>query len=187
MVPQMPESALIIAVPEAELLVKEWRERFDWSAAQGVPAHITILYPFMPPSEITPDVVADLRELFAQFAAIEFTLPETRRFPSVLYLAPSPTEPFKALTAATVERYPNYPPYGGEYADVTPHLTIADRLEAEQLDALEHEFRQQRDAQLPVKARAGEVLLIDNTLGRWETKQSFELAAHLCEGGSPDG
>ncbi len=149
----MIESALIIAVPEAEPLVKALRERFDWSAAQGVPAHITILYPFIPPDKITPEVLAELREFFAQFAAFEFTLPETRRFPAVLYLAPSPAEPFKALTQAVVERYPDYPPYGGEYAEVTPHLTIADRLEAAQLDDFEREFMQQHGAQLPVKTQ----------------------------------
>ena len=91
-----------------------------------MPAHITILYPFMPPDEITPAVLAELREFFAQFAAFEFTLPELRRFPKVLYLAPSPAEPFKALTHAVVERYPDYPPYGGGYSEVIPHLTIAD-------------------------------------------------------------
>jgi hypothetical protein len=173
------ESALIIAVPEAETLVKNLRERFDWSAAQGVPAHITILYPFMPPSEITPEVLADLRDFFAQFATFEFTLPETRRFPSVLYLAPSPAEPVKALMQATVERYPAYPPYGGEYAvsDLTPHLTIADRLEAAQLDAIEREFIQQHGAQLPVKAKANEVWLIENSSGRWEVRAVFRLAA----------
>ncbi len=128
------ESALIIAVPEAEPLVKEWRERFDYSAGVGVPAHITLLYPFMPPGEITPAVAAELRAFCAQFAAFEFTLPELRRFPAVLYLAPSPAEPFKALTHALVERYPGYPPYGGGYSEVIPHLTIADVDEAGQLD-----------------------------------------------------
>jgi hypothetical protein len=120
--------------------------------------------------------LADLREFFAQFEAFEFTLSETRRFPTVLYLAPLPDEPFKALIQATVERYPDYPPYGGEYADVTPHLTIADRLEAEQLDDFEREFMQQHGSQLPVKAQANEVLLIENSSGRWETRQAFELS-----------
>ena len=166
----------IIAVPEAEPLVKALRERFDWSAAQGVPAHITILYPFIPPDKITPEVLADLWEVFAQFAAFEFTLTETRRFPSVLYLAPSPAEPFKALTQAVVASYPEYPPYGGEYADVTPHLTIADKLEAGQLDDFEREFINQHNAQLPVKAKANEVWLIENTSGRWEVRETFELS-----------
>jgi hypothetical protein len=173
---EMSESALIIAVPEAEPLVKDLRERFDWSAAQGVPAHITILYPFIPPDQITPEVLADLREFFAQFAAFEFTLPETRHFPTVLYLAPSPDQPFKALTQAVVERYPDYPPYGGEYADVTPHLTIADRLTAEQLEDFEREFIHQHGSQLPVRAKASEVMLIENTSGIWKTREVFVLA-----------
>jgi hypothetical protein len=175
------ESALIVAMPEAELLVKALRDQFDSSAAAGVPAHITILYPFMPPHTITSEVLVELHDLFAQFAAFEFALTETRRFPEVLYLAPSPAEPFKALTQAVVERYPDYPPYDGEYAvsDLTPHLTIADRLEAAQLDDLEREFMQQHGAQLPVKAKANEVVLIDNASGRWETRQAFKLADKL--------
>ena len=173
------ESALIIAVPEAEPLVKELREHFDWSAAQGVPAHITILYPFIPPNEITSKVLEELREFFARFSAFEFTLPETRRFPDVFYLAPSPAEPIKALTQAVVERYPDYPPYGGEFAvsELIPHLTIADRLEAAQLDDMEREFIHQHGAQLPVKAKAREVLLIENSSGRWEVREAFTLAA----------
>jgi hypothetical protein len=136
-------------------------------------------YPFIPPDKITPEVLADLREFFAQFSAFEFTLTETRRFPAVLYLAPSPTEPFKALTQAVVERYPDYPPYDGEFAvsDLTPHLTIADRLETAQLDDIERELMQ-HGAQLPVKAKANEVVLIENTAGRWETRQAFKLATN---------
>jgi len=170
------ESALIIAVPEAEPLVRVLRERFDPSAAVGVPAHITLLYPFMPPGEITPAVAAELHAFFAQYAAFEFTLPELRRFPEVLYLAPSPAEPFKALTHAVVERYPDYPPYGGGYSEVIPHLTIADMAEAGPLDDIEREFMDQHGAQLPVRAKANEVWLIENTSGRWETRQAFELS-----------
>jgi hypothetical protein len=173
----MFESALIIAVPEAEPLVKALRDQFDYSAGVGVPAHITILYPFLPPHLITPEVIAELRDLFAQPAAFEFTLTETRRFPKVLYLAPSPAEPFKTLAQAVVERYPNYPPYGSKYAEWIPHLTIADRLEAAQLDDFEREFMHQHGAQLPMRAEASEVLLIENTSGRWEVRQTFKLAA----------
>jgi hypothetical protein len=59
---------------------------------------------------------------------------------------------------------------------VTPHLTIADRLEAAQLDNFEREFRQQHGAQLPVRAQANEVLLIENSSGRWETREEFALS-----------
>ena len=169
------ESALIIAAPEAEPLVKAWRERFDSSAATGVPAHITILYPFMPPGEITSVVLAELREFFAQFAAFDFALTELQRFPTVLYLSPLPVEPFKDLISAVVERYPAYPPYGGAFSEVIPHLTIADVDQPEKLDDIEREFLQQHGAQLPVKACVHEVLLLENSSGRWETRQVFGL------------
>ena len=39
-------SGLIIEVPEAETAVAAWRERLDPQAVLGVPAHITVLFPF---------------------------------------------------------------------------------------------------------------------------------------------
>ncbi len=170
------ESALIIAVPEAEPLVKALRDRFDPSAAVGVPAHITILYPFKPPHEITSTVLLELHEFFAHFPAFEFALAELRRFPTVLYLAPSPAERFQALVRAVYERYPETPPYGGAFAEVIPHLTIADVDKAEQLEDIGREFIQLHGAQLPVEAKASEALLIDNASGRWEVRHAFTLA-----------
>ena len=43
------ESALVVLVPEAEGVVKPFRDLHDPSAAAGMPAHITLLYPFKHP------------------------------------------------------------------------------------------------------------------------------------------
>lgn len=59
------ESALIVRVPEAEPLVGTFRDRFDPVARLGVPAHITLLYPFEPPADIDVQVLRDLEDLFA--------------------------------------------------------------------------------------------------------------------------
>jgi hypothetical protein len=40
------ESALVVLVPEAEAATKPFRDQYDPAAAAGVPAHITLLYPF---------------------------------------------------------------------------------------------------------------------------------------------
>ena len=83
------ESALVILVPEAEPLVQAYRERFDPSAALGVPAHITLLYPFIEPEKIDSDILGKVTECFRGFAPIAFSLTEVRRFPAeTLYLAP---------------------------------------------------------------------------------------------------
>ena len=42
------ETALVVLVPEAEAIVGRLRQRYDPSAAVGMPAHITINYPFLP-------------------------------------------------------------------------------------------------------------------------------------------
>jgi hypothetical protein len=45
-------SALIVTIPEAEEAVAPHRAQFDEAAAFGIPAHVTVLFPFMPPSEV---------------------------------------------------------------------------------------------------------------------------------------
>jgi hypothetical protein len=54
------QSALLLAVPAAEAAAGPHRARLDASARDGVPAHITVLYPFLPPAEIGPHVLAGL-------------------------------------------------------------------------------------------------------------------------------
>jgi hypothetical protein len=41
-------SAVLVPVPEAERVVSRYRARLDGAAALGVPAHVTVLYPFVP-------------------------------------------------------------------------------------------------------------------------------------------
>ena len=111
------ESALVILVPEAEPLVRPFRDRFDPSAALGDPAHITLLYPFIAPERIGADTLDKVTECFRGFAPIAFCLTEVRRFPAeALYLAPVPDEPFRNLTMAIWNRFPDTPPYGGGVA-----------------------------------------------------------------------
>ena len=81
------ESALGVFVPEADSLVKPFRDRYDPSAAAGVPAHITLLHPFKPPAEIDDVVLDDLRRCFGHFPPFPFSLASIRRFPDAIYLA----------------------------------------------------------------------------------------------------
>ena len=83
------QSALLLAVPAAEAAVGAHRARLDPSARDGVPAHVTVLYPFLPPAEIGPDVLAELSRLFAGAPRFSFTLDRVRWFnESVVWLGP---------------------------------------------------------------------------------------------------
>ena len=46
--PEPGRSAVVVPGPAVESAVSSWRDRLDRSAAQGMPAHITALYPFRP-------------------------------------------------------------------------------------------------------------------------------------------
>ncbi len=48
-------------VPQSEGLVKRFRDAFDPSAAQGVPAQVTIRYPFIALQDIGSAVLDELR------------------------------------------------------------------------------------------------------------------------------
>lgn len=68
----MSVSAVVLQVPEAEALVGALRERLDPSARLGVPAHVTLLHPFMAPERIEAGIAARLAALAA--AALPFFL-----------------------------------------------------------------------------------------------------------------
>lgn len=49
---QAGQTGLIVKIPEVERAVCGWRERLDPSAQAGVPAHVTVLFPFLEESRI---------------------------------------------------------------------------------------------------------------------------------------
>ena len=71
--------------------MSQWRRRFDVSARQGVPAHITVLYPFLHRSRLDDGVLARLRAVSATASALEVAFPRLARFTDVLYLQPEPS------------------------------------------------------------------------------------------------
>lgn len=167
----MPRSALIVAVPEAEPLVREWRLRYD-NARLGIPAHITLLFPFVPAERLDEALFGELRRLFAAQPAIPFSLTRLVEFPDqTLWLAPEPSEPFRRLTELIFERYPDFPPYEGIHEEVIPHLTVT-AGDASLRDELEAELT----PQLPVEAEARDVVLLEEqTDGHWHSLERFAL------------
>ncbi len=166
------QSTILVPVPIAEPIVGGWRERYDPVAKLGIPAHITILYPFMAPERIDGTVERALARLFGSRAAFDFQLVETRRFPRTLYLAPDANVAWADLTRLVVSRFPDHPPYGGKYDTIIPHLTVADDVDVAVIEEIEPTIARA----LPVRARATEVWLMESEQGVWRTRGTFSLA-----------
>jgi 2'-5' RNA ligase len=170
------ESTLAILVPEAEGLVRSFRDRYDPAAKAGMPAHITLLYPFKSPNEIDGLVLDTLRDCFSRFHPFKFSLMTINQFPGeTLYLAPEPEDPFRELTLGIWGCYPETPPYRGRYSAVVAHLTAAHFVGEQELAKIAHEFEQAAQGRLPIQGHAAEVALMDTRSGRWEINTTFRL------------
>jgi 2'-5' RNA ligase len=171
MAPTGGRTALVIVVPEAQALFDAWRHR--WDPAPGIPAHVTLLFPFRPAELVAGALLGELRELFAPAAPFEVAFPRVGRFEEVVWLAPEPAELFVELTQALVERYPDHPPYeNAGFDQIVPHLTIVNRSSPQLLDevasALVHE--------LPVRATLRDVSLLEEAAdGVWRVRATFPL------------
>jgi hypothetical protein len=169
----VPGTALIVEVPEAEAVVGAHRLRLDPQAARGVPAHITVLFPFLPPALIDDRVHAELAELCARVRPFDFVLDRTAWFgQDVLWLGPADPLPFRAATELVFGAYPQYPPFGGQFDEVVPHLTVGHQSPLAELQAAEQ-------AVLPLLPVAGRVeqltLMMQAGSGRWERSAAFPL------------
>jgi 2'-5' RNA ligase len=120
------QTVLLAPVAEAEPVVGRWRGEFDETASEGIPPHISILFPFVARDELSKQVLEAVAELIGQHRAIDSTLADVRRFPDGnVYLWPDPEAPFRRLTEAIWRRWPDPPPYGGRFEEIIPHLTVA--------------------------------------------------------------
>ena len=163
-------------MPEAEAVVGQLRRRLDPAAQQGVPPHITVLFPFAAPETIAPAIMAAVRAAISRFEPFSFELPEAARFPETLYLRPVPSAPFAALTRALAAAFPDFPPYGGEFSDIIPHLTVAHGSPRE-LDSAHTELLSALFAHGSPRSTCRALDLIENTSGRWRLVQQIPLGS----------
>jgi 2'-5' RNA ligase len=167
------ESALVVLVPELDVVVGEWYRRHTNAGWRGLPPHVTLLFPFLDTAGLGEEPAGRVAEAFAPFAPFHVTFAETARFSGdqeTLYLRPEPADPFVSMTDALVAAFPEQQPYGGAFEEVIPHLTVADGP-APLLEEIEHELA----ARLPVAVRVERVWLVVDTPSGWQRHSAFPL------------
>lgn len=169
------QSALLVPVPEAEPVVGSWRAVHDPSARNGVPAHITLVVPWVAPEQIKQEHLEELEDLLSAQEVFEYQLDKVCWFGQrVLWLAPTPAHLFKRLTNMLASHF-DTPPWQGEFSEVVPHLTVglaghADgRTLAEAADDL--------TSRLPVLCRAREVDVMCGDGANWHVVHRVAFTA----------
>jgi 2'-5' RNA ligase len=140
---------------------------------QGIPFHVTLLYPFAPRDELTEGVLATTRDLFAAHAPFDFTLTRIATWPDVVYAVPEPDAALRALMAAVFAQFPHWPPYGGIHPKVIPHATLGEEVDAASVVA---EIEHRVNPHLPHRCQARDVSLLEEyEPDRWGERERFPL------------
>ncbi len=168
----MAHSVLQVPVREAEPLVRP-----RWTLAgpdfatvdDTVVAHITLLGPFVDEARIDEGILGELRAFFDTVLPFGFRLTDVCAFPSgTTYLSPDPAAPFRLLTQGLLRNFPEFPPYGGAFESVVPHLSVPLGPD-EDLDSLTEALA----PSLPLSAHAVEAALVWYDEGATRTLATF--------------
>ena len=165
------QSALLIPVPEADAVVGRWRHQHDPVAAAGVPAHITLVVPWLPPDEITEADLAELDSTLEDVNAFQFRLDHVDWFGRrVLWVAPEPVAPFLTLTTRLAEQFAT-PPWEDEFDEVIPHLTVAHASDGVELVPMAADVT----SRLPLACRAEQVWVMIGDGSHWSLRHRVIL------------
>ncbi|GAB2673624.1 2'-5' RNA ligase family protein [Saccharopolyspora gloriosae] len=161
-------------MPGADALLRAVGERFPGAVRAGFPAHITVLHPFLPLSDVDDEVVAELAAMFARRGPlrVEFAVSEQRRHfdEGFVALLLEPDGPLRELTAELGARW-DLRPYGGAYGEPDPHVTVALDVAPEQAGLI----AEQAAGALPPPADLDEAWLVAFD-GTWSLRARLPLA-----------
>lgn len=175
------ESAVIVPLLQADRLLGPWRDRWQPAAPVGIPACVTLAYPFLTAGELGPVALEGLGAIFAAQPPLSVRLAGVGRWPGIVYLAPEPSEPFVELAEQVQEQFPSCRPADG--GTIVPHVTalrsLDDRLLDEAASALAAELPldcRLSEAWLVQAAGAGHAWLVSEGAGeRWTLRMRFAL------------
>ena len=159
-------AALVLPLDEPRLA--ELRARFDpVGTAAGIPLHITLLFPFGRDEDGVVDALAG-------WSPLAFSLTRVTEFPGVLWLAPEPDDELRARILELYARFPEWPPYGGEFPEPIPHATVGKVPAGESQEEVAATVRAAAEPLLPVRFELHEAALLEETApDRWREARRF--------------
>ncbi len=120
-------TVIMIVVPhELQAIAVPLLRRHAPDTLTRVPAHLTVLYPFVPYDQLD-EACLQLQSICAGIAPFELTMAGYAEFPGVIYMPPRNPRPIKHLFQRISPHFPDCQPYRGAYGDeITPHLTVGE-------------------------------------------------------------
>ncbi len=161
-------SGLVIPVPEADELLSSVAEEYPSAVREGVPAHVSVLYPFVPVAEIDDSAIETLTGLFRARPPLSVRFGSCHREEGFVFLRPEPVDGVAELTAGARRHWPEVVPYEGAHGAVEPHLTVTMKQSSDTAAAIERDTAEW----LPIAAELREAWLVTFT-DRWDLHTRF--------------
>ncbi|MEV6683171.1 2'-5' RNA ligase family protein [Streptomyces erythrochromogenes] len=168
--PDPGTTAAVIALPEAAPLLDAARRVDPALVRPGVPAHVSLLYPFVPQAALTGQDEKNVRRLAASFPAAALLLEEVVTAPGFVAVSVPELQP---IVDAFHAQWSGLRPYGGRFG-VRPaaHVTVA--MGARDPAAAAH-VRAAVGNLLPLRTRAAAVQLVVLTEEGWRPRLTAPL------------
>ncbi|MFG2298286.1 2'-5' RNA ligase family protein [Streptomyces sp. NPDC048603] len=169
----MPEpgtTAVVIALPDAAPLLDAACRIDPALVRRGVPAHVSLLYPFVPAHALTGEDEEGVRSLAASFPAADLLLEEVVTASGFVAVSVPGLQP---IADAFHAQWPGVRPYGGRFgARPAAHVTVA--LGADDPTAATR-VRAAVGSLLPLRTRAAAVQLVVLTEEGWRPRFTAPL------------
>jgi 2'-5' RNA ligase len=163
-----------VELPELDAVLDEHRRALDPSRPWGMPAHLTLLYPFVAPADVNGETLARLSRAATGVMSFTAAFADFGWFDEhVLWLAPSDPAPFTNLIGLLAAVFPEHPPYNGAFDNVVPHVTIGEGQPVDRLRAATDAIR----PHLPLYARVTSLSLMAGSTapGSWRVIERVPL------------
>ncbi|MGW0752939.1 2'-5' RNA ligase family protein [Streptomyces sp. NPDC002587] len=169
----MPEpgtTAVVIVLPDATPLLEAAWHIDPALVRRGVPAHVSLLYPFVPEPALTDQDEKDVRSLAASFPAADLLLEEVMTASGFVAVTVPGLQP---IVDAFRAQWPGLRPYRGRFgARPAAHVTVAMGADTPAATA---RVRAAIGTLLPLHTRAAAVQLVVLTEEGWQSRFTVPL------------
>ena len=143
------------------------RDAADRMAARGVPAHVTVLFPFLAVDALTPTVRSSLTRLAANNPSFVARFSRVERREAMVWLVPAGQRPFLDVTFAVAALWPDHPPYEGVHDTLIAHLTLVETTDRQARDAAWAAAMEIGPFEVPVRELT---VITESASGHWRTR-----------------
>lgn len=168
--PGVGTTAVVVLIPEADALLRDAAAVSGELIRPGVPAHVTLLYPFVELADITSACRDQVQRSLAGRGPVDVVLDRVVREPGFVAVSVSGID---GLITAVRHDWPQLIPYRGRFGAAPPaHLSVAMGGSENEADAVVSRVT----ARLPVVSRINEAHVVGLTDSGWKPLVTADLA-----------